>query len=188
MLTVKGLSVRYGPVLAVDGLDLVVPDGEIVAILGPSGSGKTSVLRAVAGLEPVAAGTVRWDDTDLTTTPPHRRDFGLMFQDHALFGHQDVAANVAFGLRTRGWSASDRNTRTAEMLALVGLAGTGDAGRGPALRRRAAAGGARPRPRPRSTPADAGRAARLGGPGAARRARWRPPPHRACPRAPRRSS
>ncbi len=125
MLIVTGLSVRYGTVLAVDGLDLVVPDGAIVAILGPSGSGKSSVLRAVAGLEPVSGGKVCWDDSDLTTIPPHRRDFGLMFQDHALFGHQDVAANVGFGLRARGWSASDRSARTTEMLALVGLAGAG---------------------------------------------------------------
>src|SRR6185436_4132728 len=124
MLTVDGVTVRYGETVAVDGVRLVVPDGAIVAVIGPSGSGKTSLLRAVAGLEPVAGGTVRWDDRDLDTVPPHRRGFGLMFQDHALFDHLDVAGNVAFGLRMRGMSGAERAARVGAMLDLVGLAGT----------------------------------------------------------------
>lgn len=124
-LTVSDLSVRYGATIALDGADLTVARGEIVAVLGPSGSGKTSLLRAVAGLEPVAGGTVRWDDEDLTHVPPHRRDFGLMFQDHALFSHHDVLRNVTFGLRVRvqDWNRSEAAARGAKMLELVGLAG-----------------------------------------------------------------
>jgi len=123
MLTVTGLSVRYGATVALDGADLAVGDGAVVAVLGPSGSGKTSLLRAVAGLEAPVAGTVRWDGEDLTRVPAHRRGFGLMFQDHALFTHRDVAGNVAFGLRMQGVGGAARAERVAAMLDLVGLAG-----------------------------------------------------------------
>ncbi len=123
MLEVVGLSVRYGDILAVDRIDLVVPDGAIVAVLGPSGSGKTSMLRAVAGLEPATVKAIRWDGQDLRDVAAHRREFGLMFQDHALFGHHDVAGNVAFGLRMHRIPRADRVTRVREMLTLVGLSG-----------------------------------------------------------------
>lgn len=125
MLEVTSLCVRYGEVLAVDAVDLTVPDGEIVAVVGPSGSGKTSLLRAIAGLEPVSSGTIRWDGDDLDVVPPHRRGFGLMFQDHALFGHDDVNGNVGFGLRMRGATATATRERVDAMLALVGLADIG---------------------------------------------------------------
>jgi thiamine transport system ATP-binding protein len=109
MLRLEQVTVTYDTFTAVHPLDLEVADGEIVCVLGPSGSGKSSLLRAVAGLEPDATGRVSWDSTDLTRVPPHRRGFGLMFQDHALFPHRDVHGNVAFGLR--------------EALALVGMTG-----------------------------------------------------------------
>ncbi|MGH9116770.1 MAG: ABC transporter ATP-binding protein [Acidimicrobiales bacterium] len=123
MLDVDGLSVRYGDTVAVDGLDLVVGEAEVVALLGPSGCGKTSVLRAVAGLEPPAAGRIVLDGRDVTTTPVHRRGIGLMFQDYALFPHRDVAGNVAFGLRMRGDAKPAVAARAAEVLELVGLGG-----------------------------------------------------------------
>ena len=123
MLAVEGLSVRYGATTAVDAVDLTVPDGAIVAVLGPSGSGKTSLLRAIAGLEPVASGSVHWDGSNITDVAPHRRDFGLMFQDHALFSHHTVLGNVAFGLRMHGHPRADTARRVAEVLQLVGLAG-----------------------------------------------------------------
>ncbi|MDQ3789462.1 MAG: ABC transporter ATP-binding protein [Actinomycetota bacterium] len=121
MLAVEDLTVRYGALAAVDGVELSVADGEVLALLGPSGCGKSTLLRAVAGLEPVTAGAVRWDDTDLADVPVHKRGFGLVFQDGQLFPHRDVAGNVAFGLRMR--RMGNRAERVAELLELVGLAG-----------------------------------------------------------------
>ena len=85
MLSVSGARVSFGRVKAVDGVDLEVATGEVVAILGPSGCGKSTLLRAVAGLQPLDSGEVRWDGESLEGLPVHRRDFGLMFQEHALF-------------------------------------------------------------------------------------------------------
>ena len=122
-LSVRGLAVTYGDLRAVDGVDLEVAAGEVVALLGASGSGKSSLLRAVAGLEDVAAGEVAWDGRSMVCVPVHKRGFGLMFQDGQLFPFRDVAGNVAYGLvrlpRAR------RRERVAEMLELVGLPGYG---------------------------------------------------------------
>jgi thiamine transport system ATP-binding protein len=123
MLRLDGVDVRYGDTVALDGVDLVVADGEIVSVLGPSGSGKSTLLRAIAGLEPLVRGRVAWDDHDLAGVPPHRRQLGLMFQDHTLFPHRDVIGNVMFGLRMRNAPAAQANARARELLALVGLAG-----------------------------------------------------------------
>ena len=125
MLSVSGVSVRYGDAIALDRVDLTVRPGEIVAVLGPSGSGKTSLLRAIAGLEPVTTGQIAWDGEPVTDLPAYRRGFGLMFQDHALFSHHDVIGNVEFGLRMqdRRGSQSDRRSRARAILDLVGLAG-----------------------------------------------------------------
>ena len=125
MLNVSGVSVQYGEAVALDRVDLTVHRGEIVAVLGPSGSGKTSLLRAIAGLEPVTTGEIVWDDDAVTHLPAHRRGFGLMFQDHALFSHHDVIGNVEFGLRMHdgGQTKSERRTRARAVLDLVGLSG-----------------------------------------------------------------
>jgi thiamine transport system ATP-binding protein len=123
MLRVESLSVRFGAAVALDTVDLDVADHEIVCVLGPSGSGKSTLLRAVAGLVPDAEGLVVFDGADLARVPPHRRDFGLMFQDHALFPHRDVIGNVSFGLRMQGLPRADVERRAREALALVGLTG-----------------------------------------------------------------
>jgi thiamine transport system ATP-binding protein len=122
-LRLDDLTVRYAKRTALDSIDLDVRPGEIVALLGPSGSGKSSMLRAIAGLEPPAAGSVWFEGRDITTQPTHERGFGLMFQDFALFPHRDVGDNVAFGLRMRGQSAPAMTARVAEVLELVGLPG-----------------------------------------------------------------
>lgn len=121
-LRVTGLVVRYPGVTAVDGVDLGIEVGRVLALLGPSGCGKSSLLRAVAGLEPVAAGSIAWRGRDLSGVPTHRRGFGLVFQDGQLFGHRTVAGNVAYGLR----GDTDRTARVAELLDLVGLPGYQD--------------------------------------------------------------
>lgn len=109
---------RRAPLVAVDGVTLDVAPGEVVALLGPSGSGKSSLLRAVAGLEPLAAGDVTWDGASVAGVPVHRRGFGLLFQDGQLFAHRDVAGNVGYGLRGAGTAE-----RIAALLELVGLPG-----------------------------------------------------------------
>ncbi len=121
-LRIQDVLVRYGATTAVDGVTLDVPPGSVVSLLGPSGCGKSSLLRAVAGLEPLTAGTVAWDGVPVTDVPVHRRGFGLMFQDGQLFAHRSVGGNVGYGLPPRS------SARVRELLELVGLAGYEDRG------------------------------------------------------------
>jgi thiamine transport system ATP-binding protein len=123
MLRAEGVSVRFDGTAALDGASLEIGHGEVVTVLGPSGSGKTTLLRVIAGLQAPDSGRVLLDGVDLASTPPHRRGIGLVFQDHALFPHRDVADNVAFGLRMRGDSTEQVASRTADLLDLVGLVG-----------------------------------------------------------------
>ena len=119
MLEIDGLRVRYGDKVAVDGVDLRVGEGEVVTLLGPSGCGKSTILRAIAGLVPADAGRIRLDGHDVASVPPHRRPFGLMFQDYALFPHRDVAGNVAFGPRMQGLDRSAVRARSARYCNLL---------------------------------------------------------------------
>jgi thiamine transport system ATP-binding protein len=120
-LDVRGVTVRFGGRPAVDAVDLTVAAGETVAVVGPSGCGKTTLLRAVAGLQAIDAGHIAVAGRDLAGVPPHRRGVGLMFQEHALFPHRDVAGNVGFGLRMQGVAPAEVRVRVADLLALVGL-------------------------------------------------------------------
>ncbi|MBA3020027.1 ABC transporter ATP-binding protein [Propionicimonas sp.] len=123
-LGVDEVVVRYGELTAVDQVSLEVAPGEVVAVIGSSGSGKSSLLRAVAGLEPIVAGNLSWDGADLSRVPVHRRGFAVMFQDGALFPHLNVGGNVGYALHRE--PKLDRATRVAELLELVGLAGYAD--------------------------------------------------------------
>ena len=125
-LELGDVTVRFGDRTVLDGVDLDVAPGEVVALLGPSGSGKSTLLRVVAGLVDPDHGQVLLDGTDVTTTPTHRRGVGLVFQDEQLFEHLDVAGNVAYGLRRRRATASARRDTVRELLDLVGLAGFED--------------------------------------------------------------
>jgi thiamine transport system ATP-binding protein len=120
-LQVHEASVHYGSVAAVDRVSLDVAPGEIVALLGASGSGKSSLLRGVAGLEPLTGGRISWDGVELTSVPVHRRGFVMMFQDGQLFPHRTVAGNVGYALTAL--SRPEREQRVAELLERVGLAG-----------------------------------------------------------------
>jgi thiamine transport system ATP-binding protein len=123
MLRVDGVRVRFDGDAALDDASLEVSSGETVTVLGPSGSGKTTLLRVVAGLQVPDVGRVVLDGEDLAGVPPHRRGVGLVFQDHALFPHRNVAENVGFGLRMRGDDPQAIAKRVRELLELVGLAG-----------------------------------------------------------------
>lgn len=120
-IRVSGAVVRYGDVTAVDRVSFTVSPGEVLVLLGASGSGKSSMLRAVAGLEPLAAGTVSWGDEDLRDVPVHKRGFGLVFQDGQLFPTMSVGRNVAYGLPKV--PKREQRRRVAELLELVGLPG-----------------------------------------------------------------
>jgi putative spermidine/putrescine transport system ATP-binding protein len=124
-------SVRksYGDVVAVDGVDLEIPQGEFFTMLGPSGSGKTTTLRLIAGFEAPDEGRVLLKGDDVTTQPPYDRDVNTVFQDYALFPHMTVGENVAYGLKIKRVKKAERTKRTDEALALVRLGGL--AGRKP---------------------------------------------------------
>ena len=122
----RGLSRRFGSVVAVDGIDLAIRDGEFFSMLGPSGSGKTTVLRMIAGFELPDAGTVHLDGVDVTRQAPFERNVNTVFQDYALFPHMNVRDNVAYGLRVRGVARARRRELAEQALAQVRLDAHGD--------------------------------------------------------------
>lgn len=127
-LSIRGVSKSYGATLALQDVDLELPGGKLICFLGPSGCGKTTLLRIIAGLESVSAGSVWLGDVELTDVPTHKRNVGMVFQSFALFPHLSVAENVAYGLRIRGASRQERRRRADELLALVQLEGLGSRG------------------------------------------------------------
>ncbi|MFE2288199.1 ABC transporter ATP-binding protein [Streptomyces sp. NPDC059443] len=122
----RGLRRAFGSTVALDGLDLTIEPGELVALLGPSGCGKTTALRVVAGFEQPDSGEVLLDGQDITRVPANRRDAGMVFQSYSLFPNLSARDNVAFGLRVRKVGAAQRRERAAELLDLVGLPDHGD--------------------------------------------------------------
>jgi ABC-type Fe3+/spermidine/putrescine transport system ATPase subunit len=123
LLRVESVSKAFSGAPVLREVSFDASPGEIVCLLGPSGCGKTTLLRIIAGLEVADRGDVTFEGRSLDDVPVHRRGFGLMFQDYALFPHKDVMANVAFGLRMQNLSRPQVEARVAEMLDLVGLEG-----------------------------------------------------------------
>jgi putative spermidine/putrescine transport system ATP-binding protein len=120
-LTFVGVRKTFGPTVALESFDLQIQDGELVTLLGPSGCGKTTALRIVAGFEFADSGAVQVNGADISRTPAHKRNMGMVFQSYSLFPNLTVAQNVEFGLRTRKIAKPDRTRRVAEMLDLVQL-------------------------------------------------------------------
>lgn len=121
MLEVRDISKQYEGRPLLHSISFKLDAGETVCLLGPSGSGKSTLLRIIAGIETAEAGQVLWDGLDLSNEPSHRRGFGLMFQDYALFPHLNVADNVAFGLRMQRLAEAEVGSRVQEALAQVNL-------------------------------------------------------------------
>lgn len=126
ILVVTDLHKSFGEVSALSGLSFSIREGEILGLLGPSGCGKSTALHILAGIEEPDRGQITWRDQSLLGVPPHRRRFGLMFQDFALFPHMNVGDNIAFGLRMQDLAPERQVERVAELLELVGLTGFGD--------------------------------------------------------------
>lgn len=121
LLQLHKLSKSYINTPAVHNISLNIDEGQILCLLGPSGCGKTTLLRLIAGLEMPDSGTIYFDGRNLNGIAPHQRDFGLMFQEFALFPHKNVGENVAFGLHMK--REVEIEARVCEILNLVGLAG-----------------------------------------------------------------
>ena len=126
-ITLQEVSFAFAETPILDRFTLHIEPGRIVALLGPSGCGKSTLLRLLAGLSVPASGEIRFGDRLVASAgwglPPEQRDIGMVFQDYALWPHMSVAQNVAFPLRMRGVSRSERERRVSEALARVGLNG-----------------------------------------------------------------
>lgn len=125
ILLVHNLCKSYEGVPLLQDISFSLEHGEILCLLGPSGSGKTSLLRLIAGLLQEDSGTLAFAGRDLHNIPPHKRNFGMMFQEYALFSHKNVQQNIAFGLEMQQCQPSEIKSRIEAMLDLVGLQGFG---------------------------------------------------------------
>ena len=125
-ISVKGLTKRYGDVVAVDAIDLDISAGEFFTMLGPSGSGKTTTLRMIAGFETPDEGTIELAGEDVSRLPPYDRPVNTVFQDYALFPHMTVQQNVEYGLMVKKVKKGERRERAGEALEMVRLGSHGD--------------------------------------------------------------
>ncbi|RIV13070.1 ABC transporter ATP-binding protein, partial [Klebsiella pneumoniae] len=125
-LEIKGIKKQYGPVVAVQKVDLQVERGEFLTFLGPSGSGKSTTLYIVAGFEDPTAGDILLDGKSILSTPSHKRNIGMVFQRYTLFPHLSVGENIAFPLKVRRLPKATIDAKVKEMLRLVRLEGFED--------------------------------------------------------------
>jgi putative spermidine/putrescine transport system ATP-binding protein len=121
LVELKNLVRIFGDVRALDGFNLTISPGELIALLGPSGCGKTTALRLLAGLDIPDGGEIFVDSKNLTTVPANKRNMGMVFQAYSLFPNLTAIENVAFGLKVRGVDVQARNKKANELLELVGL-------------------------------------------------------------------
>lgn len=123
ILEIHNLSNRYEGQPLLREISFTLKKGEILSLLGPSGSGKTTLLRLIAGLEKEDTGTIIFRGSNIKNVPPHKRQFGMMFQEYALFPHKNVWQNVAFGLEMKKCRLPEKAERIENILKIVGLAG-----------------------------------------------------------------
>ena len=120
-LELQGICKAYGGHQVVHGIDLTIRDGEFVVLVGPSGCGKSTILRMIAGLEDISAGTLRIGDRAVNDLDAKDRNLAMVFQDYALYPHMTVAANIGFGLRMNGVPMAERDKRVREVAELLQL-------------------------------------------------------------------
>lgn len=125
-VTLRGVTKRFGSVVAVDHVDLQINEGEFFSVLGPSGSGKTTVLRLIAGFDQPDEGSVLLGGEEVAGRAPFDRDVNTVFQDYALFPHMSVQKNVEYGLKVKGVERIERVQRARAMLDTVRLSGLED--------------------------------------------------------------
>ena len=127
-ITLRQVTKRYGAAYALNHIDLDIHSGEFLTLLGPSGSGKTTLLTVLAGFTRPDSGSLKFGDAEMISTPPQKRDVGMVFQNYALFPHMTVAGNVAFPLKLRGVRQDEVNRRVELALEMVRLDGYGERG------------------------------------------------------------
>ncbi|MBZ9890012.1 ABC transporter ATP-binding protein [Mesorhizobium sp. BR1-1-3] len=125
-IDMRGIEKRFGSVPVLRDLNLDVEAGEFLTLLGPSGSGKTTLLMILAGFVRANAGSIKVGGDEIITTPPHKRNIGMVFQNYALFPHMNVFHNIAFPLKQRGVAAAETAERVEKALDLVKLQGLGE--------------------------------------------------------------
>ncbi len=125
-VVLRGIAKRFGGVVAVADIDLTIAAGEFVALLGPSGCGKTTTLRMIAGLEQPTGGDILVNDRRVNDIGVHKRNFGMVFQDHALFPHMSAFDNIAFGLKYRKVPKPEIERKVRQVLDIVRLPHVGD--------------------------------------------------------------
>jgi len=120
-IVLENVGKLYGPVVAVEGVNLDIADGEFMVLLGPSGCGKSTTLRMIAGLEEISSGTCSIDGRVVNDVDPAERDLAIVFQNYALYPHMSVADNLAFGLKLRGLPRADIEARIATTARMLGI-------------------------------------------------------------------
>ncbi|QRG66599.1 putative 2-aminoethylphosphonate ABC transporter ATP-binding protein [Brevibacillus choshinensis] len=120
-LSIQGIRKTFGKFVALTSIDIDIQKNEFICLLGPSGCGKTTLLRILAGLEQPTSGRILVADRDITTLPPAKRNFGMMFQSYALFPNLTAAQNIAYGLQSKKWSRKDIEDKVREVLVLIDL-------------------------------------------------------------------
>ncbi len=125
-ISIENLSKHFGPVRAVDQIDMTIGGGEFFSLLGPSGCGKTTLLRMLAGFESPTEGDIHIDNVSMADVAPHHRPTNMVFQNYAIFPHLDVRKNIAYGLRVLRLGKAEAERRVDEMLEIVKLPGFGE--------------------------------------------------------------